>query len=258
MASSISWSIDRWKASKEEKRQNDEARNNSTSIFMDCDFTEDILKTEYKSIRDILFEYEIFISDSGLHWFLMVRSKEGQHLPYIVFEITTNSVTEGEIIPIMRVIPPNPLGDYYFSQSHIAYLRKSTSSSFDRVIRWLGLARDERTTTELILEFAGFKARLLGSVRCTMMDVCRIAESKQAAMAKKKYDLRTNNCQHFCNKVLVELELNEVPTTPGTRVATETGSETSFDEVCSVFFRKKSPNKKMDRLVESRENGLKG
>ena len=198
-------------------------------MFFDCCFSEAILNTDYKGIRDISFVYDVFLEHNGLHWFLMVRSQEGKFLPYIVFEITTNSVDEGEIIPVMRVVR-DPFGNSCLSKAHIAYLRKSTSSSFERVRRWLGRSNDERTTAEVTLQFAGFMAQQIGSKKTTMGVLCDIADSKKAEMARKKYNLRTNNCQHFCNKFLTELGMEEVQTTIGTRVKTD-----KFDEFTTIF-----------------------
>ena len=194
-------------------------------MYMDCDFTKAILKTDYSSVRDIRLEYDVFLENSGLHWFIMVRPKDGQLLPYIVFEITTNSVDEGDIIPAMRVIP-NPFGDADLTKSHIAYLRKSTSSLSMRITQWLGLSSDDRTLPEVMLEFAGFKAHIVGTVDMKMIEFCRISKLIVEKMAKKKYLLRTNNCQHFCNMFLHEIDLKEELTTLGAK-----------DELKSIFGR---------------------
>ena len=229
MAKSLQWSLERSenkKAKGDVKAKKDES--SDSSVYMDCDFTDAILKTEYAGMRDMHVEYEIFLDNGNLHWFIMVRPNEGLLLPYIIFEITTDSIDKGDIIPVMRVIP-NPFGNAELTKSHIAYLRKSTSSLSMRITQWLGLSSDDRTLPEVALQFAGIKAHTVGTVKIRMIELCQIAQSKCTEMQRKKYNLFTNNCQHFCNMLLREMNLHEEPTTTGTSVPK--------DEIQSLFYR---------------------
>ena len=227
MAKSLQWSLESvGRKKRETKTKEDKDDPKPSTVFMDCNFTETILNTEYASVRDMRLEYDIFLENGGLHWFIMVRPTEGQLLPYIVFEITTDSVDQGDIIPVMRVIP-NTFGDNYLTKSHIAYLRKSTTTSYMKVKQLLGLSRDDRTVPEITLQFAGFKAHIVGTVRMSMIEFCQIANSKVLQMDKKRYNLRTNNCQHFCNMFLREIHLEEEITTSLTPVPR--------DEIQAIF-----------------------
>ena len=241
-AKSLQWSLESvGRKRKETKTKEEKTDAKPSSVFMDCNFTEAILKTEYKGVRDMRLEYDIFLENGGLHWFIMVRPTEGQLLPYIVFEITTDSFDQGEVIPVMRAIP-NPFGDNYLTNSHIAYLRKSTTTSFMKVKQLLGLSHDDRTLPEITLQFAGFKAHIVGTVRMSMIEFCQIANSKVEQMDKKKYNLRTNNCQHFCNMFLREIHLEEEITTMLTPVPR--------DEI-QVVFHKSSDDKQVSRDTNS-------
>lgn len=221
-------------------------------VVVGSTFLEAIQTTDYKCVLDLDFEYDIYLESTKFHWFLMVRSRSGK-FPFIILEITTH-VHNRDIIPAMRAIPSTYGADDGFSKANIAYLRKAACRNqfTDRIKDFFGLPTelDDASMSEIMLHLEGFNPKIKGTKRITMKGLCATADSICAEMAKKMYNLRNNNCQHFCNKVLSHFDL---PTTKPT-LAGEEGLEES-DKINEVFVLEASVNEGSGKCSG---NGLKG
>lgn len=197
-------------------------------------FLEAIQTTAYQPVLDVKFDYNIYLEKSSYHRFLMVRSKTGK-FPYIILEITTDApLQDGDIIPVMRTIPSlyDADGNDDFTRANVAYLRKAACRNkyTDRIKGWLGLPTtlDEATLADIMVHFEGFRPELSGTVNMSIKELCVVADSIREDMTRKRYNLLTNNCQHFCNRILLQFNLPQVQTTLGIQ------QEDQFER---IFFR---------------------
>ena len=187
-------------------------------------------------ILDVRLDYDIYLDNSELHWYLLVHCSEGDKFPYISLEITSNALWFGKMVPTMRIIQP----DKMFESSHVinAYLGKTAvpidaasvglaGASF--VIKALLLHLREGGVREVMLSFGGIKATKIHTRKTTLMELCKTAERVRLGMGD--YNLLTNNCQHFCNNVLKELGLPTKQTTVGPTTTTVK----DIDNIDAVF-----------------------
>ena len=72
MAKSLQWSLESvGRKKRETKTKEDKDDPKLSTVFMDCNFTEAILNTEYASVHDMRLEYDF--SSSGEWWFTLVH-----------------------------------------------------------------------------------------------------------------------------------------------------------------------------------------
>ena len=232
-------------------------KEDKNSVNFGSPFPEAILNTPYKHFLDFPGKYDIYLDSSGYHWYIMVQcNTDGVNLPKISFEITCDKLFKGDLIPTMRVLEENDSDTEIVAHGHAANISLLVSAGVligvvagpagMAVGGVLGsiLANVAVTATAgagvvagvvaaggvqgVMLSMSGTKLRNVGTLTTTIKKLCETAEAIQIGMGK--YNLLTNNCQHFCNNVLEKLELPTTPTTVG-----PTTTKVNFDEVDKIF-----------------------
>ena len=224
-------------------------------------FPEAIKKTPYKYVLNQCGEYIIYLDSSGYHWYMMVHyNMEGGNFPKISFEITCDKLVKGDLIPTMRVLEENESDTEIFAYGHaIKAALDNVSGGVSAVgagamiggvagpagmvlggilgyivgaaggVVAAGVAGGGGVRGTM-LSMSGTKLRKVGTLTTTIMKLCETAKAVQVGMGK--YNLITNNCQHFCNNVLQKLGL---PTTRTTVGPTTTEVKGNFDEIDQIF-----------------------
>ena len=255
-------------------------KEDKNSVNFGSPFPEAILNTPYQYIPNVPGEYDIYLDSSGYHWYIMVHYKvEGGNLPKISFEITCDKLFKGDLIPTMRVVEENdsdteivargravrvnvargpmgvdvvddakagdaagPVGSVHGSiLGNIAFAAVTGAA----IGAALGVTTGGMRTA--MLAMSGVKLHKVGTMKTTIMKLCETAEAIRVGMGK--FNLFTNNCQHFCNNVLEKLGLPTTPTTVG-----PTTTKVNFDEIDQIFTIHVVPHKQGDES----DGGMKG
>ena len=219
-------------------------------------FPEAILNTPYKYFLDFPGNYDIYLDSSGYHWYIMVQcNMEGVNLPKISFEITCDTIVKRDLIQTMRVLEENDSDTEIVARGRaikgaikgaggvgagagamIGGVAGPAGMVLGSILGLIvGAAAGGAVAVGgaggvrgVMLLMSGTELRKVGTMKTTIMKLCETAEAVRVGMGK--YNLITNNCQHFCNNVLEKLELPTTPTTVGHRT-----TKVNFDEVDQIF-----------------------
>ena len=234
-------------------------KKNENIVSFGSPFPEAIKKTPYKYVLNQCGEYIIYLDSSGYHWYIMVHyNMEGGNFPKISFEITCDKLFKGDLIPTMRVLEEND------SDTEIVAYGRAIKAALDNVSGGVGAVGAGALIGGVVgpagavlggilgyivgavggvvaagggvrgtmLSMSGTKLRKVGTMKTTIMKLCETAEAVRVGMGK--YNLITNNCQHFCNNVLEKLGLPTTPTSAGV-VGTTTDVKENFDDIDQIF-----------------------
>ena len=133
-----------------------------------------IAKTAYKDIVNVPLDYNIYLDNSGQHWYLLIHAKKSS-LPYITLEITTDShlkhlVSQTLMISTMRVI---------------TVVEEAVHTATTVLRNWMPLREagaiiqalmHREGAQELMLAFGGTNKTHLGCRKTTIIELCETAE----------------------------------------------------------------------------------
>ena len=171
-------------------------------------FPKAIVKTLYRHVLGVEFEYEIFLYHKKSHWYMLVHCvQEGSDFPYLRLEIVTDG--KGKIIPLTRELK----NDGY----------KLTGCST------LTSDGDVSRMCEMSLDLSQLEK--VGTVRISIEHLCKKAEDVRLEMGE--YRMFTSNCQQFCNNVIKALGLDIKRTAfgPNTTIEAESIEADTINEV---------------------------
>lgn len=180
---------------------------------------------ELKCVLNLPLQYDIYLDSSEKHWYIMVHcNEEGGDFPYVTFEITSNKLFKGEIIPTMRIMTKDTFDQKVDETDKREFsLSESIKKAIDMsVVAGNGGVRD------VMLKMSGRRPTKLDTRKTTLMELCKSAERVRRGMGK--YNVMKKNCQHFCNNVLQKLGLPTTRTTVGPRT-TEVEDMDDFDRL---------------------------
>ena len=225
------------------------------------------MNTPYKHFLKFPSKYDIYLDNSGYHWYIMVQcDMDGVNLPKISFEVTCDKLFKGDLIPTMRVLEENDSDTEIVAHGRAAKVAGDAIAGVaggaiagvagvgagvgagvvagcvlglifgvtgvgGNVTKVVSKAVAEvvagRMMRGVMLCMSGTKLRKVGTMTTTIMKLSETAEAIRVGMGK--YNLLTNNCQHFCNNVLKKLGLPTTPTTVGPTTTV------NFDEIDQIF-----------------------
>jgi len=159
-------------------------------------------KTDYKSTRNVVVDYDIFVVRKQLHWLLLVRMIDSE-LSFLTIEITTTNLHD--CIPTMRRLS-----------------QPTTSISTTRL------------ASDCSVPLLTCEPETVGKYRGKLVDICKITDSVMEKM--EEYNLLTNNCQHFVNNLLSRLGFTTYQTTVGPQTSLPlTREEREFDLLSTLL-----------------------
>lgn len=180
---------------------------------------------ELKCVLNFPLQYDIYLDSSEKHWYLMVHcNMEGSDFPYVTFEITSNKLFKGKIIPTMRIVKKDTFDQKVSENEKKEFsLSESVKNAID-----MSIVAGSGGVRAAMLEMSGRRPIKLATRETTLMELCKKAERVRRGMGQ--YNVLKKNCQHFCNNVLQKLGLPTTPTTVGPRT-TEVEDVDDFDRL---------------------------
>ena len=139
MASSIS--------SSSSKSNKSSVARHKQQVHLDSPFPEAIAETDYRTMLHFPMDYDIYLDNSGWHWFILVQAKlENTCFPYITLEVTTNK-KHNDLIPTMRVIQKTNIDEPHITA--VSFAQKTLLGTIVKFSRALSKGGVEAVMQEL-------------------------------------------------------------------------------------------------------------
>ena len=193
-------------------------------------FHQAIQKTAYKCILKVTGKYDFYLDTSDYHWYMVVHyNAEGGDFQYISLEITTDPLFGSYLIPTMRALKKINNGkEIDLTPIAVAAIIGDRGGPIGKVFAAIRAHAADKKMTKAMLSMSQTHLKKVGTVRTSMKMICENADAVRSEMGKKEYNLFTNNCQHFCRKVLEKHGLQ--PTAPAPTPAQDPEKFDSVDE----------------------------
>ena len=168
-------------------------------------------------ILDTPMEYDIYLDNSEKHWYLMIKcAVKGKTFPAVTHEIASKKLFGGRMIPITTIVESDSkifaflnAGDDGDDAGDTNVADAPEVSGVAEMNVFLG-GPNNYLIRKFVQILRGENPHKVGTVEKTLNELCATAEEIRL---EGKYNIFTNNCQDFCNKVLRKLGLPPEPST---------------------------------------------